>query len=216
MNMPTTSQELADSPFIQSTGTDAYPATAITGKDKTEDRDSNIVRVDFTKKRLKGTSSEVPDLPKKDTISDFLAPIVASTKYSSAVHEKQSRAFLQSMRPFLITDILNALHEVQPFAGTAKAAMYIYQIFETKTKMESLIYDDSILEIIRALYDSLACNDRWTDYNAKQYQKAFNIIEPLLKLYPVSQGEIDRAILALEEEGFDTTPYALAEEESST
>jgi hypothetical protein len=75
--------------------------------------------------------------------------------------------------------------------------------------MEQVIGDDSIMYVMRAFYDAIAYEGRWSEYSAEQYRKVLDILKPLSGLYPVSLGETEKAIMALEDVGFDTTPFPL-------
>jgi hypothetical protein len=166
---------------------------------------SNIIYVDFVAKKL-------PEATKAGSTENILVyPSVSGKSVSRST--EHSRAFLQAMRPYFLSDMLTGLKAVQKYAGTPKAAVYIDQILTAKVKMEEVIGEDSIMPTIRAFYDAIACDGRWLDYSAEQYQKVFDILEPLSKLYPVSSGETERAVMALEDAGFDTTPFALEETE---
>jgi len=59
-----------------------------------------------------------------------------------------------------------------------------------------------------ALYDALAFQNRWIDYNASQYKGAHSLLTTLLHSQ-LSKKDVELAILALEDLGFDTLPFGV-------
>ena len=124
-----------------------------------------------------------------------------------------SRQFVKAMRPLFLTPILKSLHDIQEYVGTAGAAMYVEQILKKVCEMHEALPNDSIIEVLRALYDSMVQEANWVTYNAKQYQGAYDILGVLSKKFPVTKRQYEKAILKLDEIGFDTLPFTLVEEE---
>jgi hypothetical protein len=123
--------------------------------------------------------------------------------------KQHSKEYLYAMRPKFVKDVLNALKNIQPFACTAGAAMYVDIILTQIRDMESYIPYDSIMEVLRALYDALVYKNNWLKYESGQFQKVLEMLSPLTELFPLTSGEVNRAILKLREFGFDILPYEI-------
>ena len=147
--MPTT--EKIETGSITESATPAITNTFISEQTETIDKNvganSNILEVDFLnkRKRQKETSVEIEKEVTGEERVSFGETIIKT--------EEQSMSYLRAMRPFYLSDILSALTDIQVYAGTPGAAMYIDQLQRAKLQMEDSIYSDSFMEIIRALHD---------------------------------------------------------------
>ena len=119
--------------------------------------------------------------------------------------------FLEVMRAYLAKPILDALDEVQDWAGSPSAAVHVNAILHGIRKMEDHSPDDPFLRILFALYDALAFDNNWTDCTAKQYGEAKAVLERFSKLAVLKAKDVERAITALKRIGFDTMPFTLDE-----
>jgi hypothetical protein len=79
--------------------------------------------------------------------------------------------------------------------------------------MEDKSPDDPFLDVLYAFYDALAYENNWAKYNVQQYANAKNILENLFDRPTITPDVIEKAILALEEIGFQTMPFSFSAEE---
>jgi hypothetical protein len=117
--------------------------------------------------------------------------------------------FMEIMKMHLLDPILDAFDKIQPHANSGDAAVYINRILHTIREMEDRSPKDPFLDILFALYDALAVDNNWTKYTADQYAKAKEVLEKYSKRSILNQKAIEKAIVELEEIGFDTTPFTL-------
>ena len=67
---------------------------------------------------------------------------------------------------------------------------------------------EPLTEVAMALHDAIAFQNRWIDYTANQYKSARNILTTLLNSQ-LHNENVEQAILALEDLGFDTLPFGV-------
>jgi hypothetical protein len=123
--------------------------------------------------------------------------------------KQPSQEYIMIMRSHFVNPILKSLQLIQPFAGTPDAAPYVANILNNIHSMAQSSPGDPFLEILFALYDSLAFQGQWATYIADQFSNAYGILinfagRPHLKL-----DDVEKAIINLENVGFDTTPIPL-------
>jgi len=110
------------------------------------------------------------------------------------------------LRVHFLKDVLDALASLTKQAATPRAADYANSLFKAMRVIRDTLPSDPFSAIIIALHDSLAYKNRWAEYTGQQYQQASDI---LLK-YANQDLKPDRAlkaVLVLEEIGFNTTPF---------
>jgi hypothetical protein len=66
---------------------------------------------------------------------------------------------------------------------------------------------DPFVEVLMALHDALAFENRWAEYSATQYEGARKIIRKLVLPKRLSDEKAEKAMMELERLGFDTTPF---------
>ena len=124
-------------------------------------------------------------------------------------YQKPSNEFLEIMKMHILNPIFDAFDKVQPYASSADAAVYVNKILHTIRQMEDRSPEDPFLDVLFALYDALAFNNNWTNYTAEQYSKAKKVLEKYSKRSLLDQKDVEKAIIELEDIGFDTTPFIL-------
>jgi len=87
--------------------------------------------------------------------------------------------------------------------------MYADSILRTIRAMRDLVPFDPYTEVAMALYDAMAFQDRWLDYTAEQYEGAHHLLRNLAVRSQLRNNDIENAIIALENLGFDTTPFEM-------
>ncbi|MEM7581264.1 MAG: hypothetical protein AAF316_15755 [Cyanobacteria bacterium P01_A01_bin.80] len=64
--------------------------------------------------------------------------------------------------------------------------------------------DNPITEVVIALCSALFFQNRWIDYTASQYLQAYNLLSSLACQETINNSSVEEAILALENDGFNT------------
>jgi len=103
--------------------------------------------------------------------------------------------------------ILTDLHQIQQHYGKPTAAVYADSLLHTMREMRDLLPFDPYLEVVMALYDALAFQNRWSECSSNQYAGAYSVLKNLVKQESLSDDKVEKAIMSLEELGFDTTPF---------
>lgn len=139
----------------------------------------------------------------QDRISEFRTPYATSSPQTGI-------DFLETMRAGFIKPLLEALKKIELHACTSSAAVYVNRILHKIREMEERSPNDPILEVLFAFYDALACDGLWATYTSDQYAKVRELLSRLTQRSSLRSNDIEKAIRALEDIGFDTTPYSLS------
>ena len=120
-----------------------------------------------------------------------------------------SPKFIRITRAIFVKSILHALDAIQSFAQTPDAALYVHQILHQIREFETTCPDDPFLEILSGLYMALAYDNLWADYEAGQFAAVLKILKNFADRSVLKPADIEKAIMKLEEAGFDTTPIPI-------
>ncbi|MEM7535796.1 MAG: hypothetical protein AAF639_26695 [Chloroflexota bacterium] len=118
--------------------------------------------------------------------------------------------FVWVSRLELMQPILQCLMQVQPHAGTSIATIYLDQIQHKICEWHERYPDDSILEILFALYNALSVDG--LSYFDDQFALARWLFISLCESHTfdeISNKVIAESIMELESIGFNTTPYSI-------
>jgi hypothetical protein len=111
------------------------------------------------------------------------------------------------LRSHFANGVVENLRKLQKHAGTARAAMYAASVFQMVRQMRDLAPLDPYLEAVMALHDALAFENSWMKYSVPQYEAAAKVLERLAAEKAVTAEKVEKAIVRLEQIGFDTTPF---------
>jgi hypothetical protein len=137
-------------------------------------------------------------------------PLILRVSRQSTVDQEGQ----QVLRAHFAREICTALRKIQPYCGKPGAAMYADVLLRSMRAMRDLAAQDPLLEVILALHDALAYKGRWADFRADQYEGAYQVVRTLSKRRAIRDNEIEKAIIKLENLGFDTTPFVLSSEDN--
>ena len=135
---------------------------------------------------------------------------IASEAEASSVEDSSpepSRDFLEIIRMHFLNPIIDAFDELQSYAESPNAAVYINEILHLIKEIEARSPQDPYLNILMALYDALAFNNNWTQYDQDQLKGAKDTLVKYSKRNALNQRTVEKAIIELEVLGFDTTPF---------
>jgi hypothetical protein len=112
------------------------------------------------------------------------------------------------LRAHFAKQILADLVTIQGRSGQPTAAVYADSILRTIRQFRDLAPYDSYLEILMALYDAMAYENRWLEYSSTQYEDAHSILKSYAN-QQLDNSKVGKAITKLEELGFATIPFGV-------
>lgn len=105
--------------------------------------------------------------------------------------------------------ILEDLQKLSTCSGEPMAAVYADNLLREMHLLRDNYTDNPITEVVIALHDALFFQNRWIDYTASQYLQAYNLLSSLTQLETINNSSVEEAILALENDGFNTLPFGV-------
>ena len=125
-----------------------------------------------------------------------------------------SEDYLQIIRAHYMKIILQSIRNVQQYAGTPNATVYIHKILHTIRDFEDKSPDDALLEVLFAFYDAFAYENKWATYSSVQFKKAEEILNQVTEK-SIRSKNIEKAIAALDCAGFDIIPFQFSLEDDT-
>jgi hypothetical protein len=121
---------------------------------------------------------------------------------------------LEISRVEITKAILVDLQKLSSYSGEPIAAVYADNLLRTMRSLRDKYIHDPCTEVVMALHDALAYSNRWIDYNASQYQGAYDLLASLVNQVSITNLSVEDSILALEDLGFDTLPFGVKLDDS--
>lgn len=115
----------------------------------------------------------------------------------------------QILRTHYANQLLAELAQLEQHCAEPIAARYAGSLLSTMRTVRDVAPFDPFVDVVVALHHALAFENRWADYSARQYQEACEVLKKLGQRKSVSDDKAAKAIIELEEIGFDTTPFTL-------
>jgi len=106
--------------------------------------------------------------------------------------------------------LLSDLEELSRCAGEPVAAVFVDSLLRKIHDMLEQYMGEPYTEVAIALHDALAHQNRWLDYTGEQYQNAYNLFLDLVDQETISNTEVEKSIIALENIGFNTLPFSIS------
>ncbi len=113
------------------------------------------------------------------------------------------------LRTHFANQILADLNKIQKHCRNINVAVYVDSLLRTMRAMEELSPYDPYIEVVIALHDALAYKNSWEKFSAEQYKGAYRVLKELAKRQRINNDIAEKAIMKLEELGFNTTPFRL-------
>ncbi len=120
---------------------------------------------------------------------------------------------MSKTRAEFVKPILKALDGIQPYAKTPNASLYANEILHKIRELEDISPNDPFLEILSGFYVALAFDNQWTDYKAEQYAAIRKTLKKFADRPTLKPSEVEKAVMEIEEIGFDTTPIPIVPED---
>jgi len=113
------------------------------------------------------------------------------------------------VRAHFASQILADLQMLAAHCREAIAARYASSLLRTMRTMRDVAPLDPFVEVLMALHDAMVFENRWTDYEADQYQAAHEVLKKLTKPKRLTSDKAEKALMELDDIGFDTTPFVM-------
>ncbi|NER24096.1 MAG: hypothetical protein F6J96_26010 [Symploca sp. SIO1C2] len=108
----------------------------------------------------------------------------------------------------LANQILLDIKKIQSYYGEPIAAIYVDNLLRTMQTLRDRLPSEPYTEVFMALHDAMAASNRWLDYKPHQYQGVHDVMITFINSQ-LTNEDVEKAILALEELGFDTLPFGV-------
>ncbi len=122
---------------------------------------------------------------------------------------KQKKNVQLILRKHYVKKILADLQEIQSYCDDPGAAIFASNILQNIQRMRDENPDDPYLEILMALYDAMAYQNSWSEYNSEQYKEAHKVLKQCLEHENISEDRLEKSIIKLTKVGFRTLPFKL-------
>jgi len=114
----------------------------------------------------------------------------------------------QILRAHFAKEILRSLEQLAGCAAEPIAARYAGIMLRAMRTLRDMNPYDPYVEVAMALHDALAFENRWAQVPGERYRGALDVLKKLHRLRRIDNAKAEKAIVDLEEIGFDTTPFA--------
>ncbi len=110
--------------------------------------------------------------------------------------------------------ILDNLKKVQSYIGDASMSVFVCNALMSIDRLSDASPHDPFINILMALYDALAFDNKWTEYTQVQYQAAVDIVFKYCNDAKMTSQKAAKGILELERVGFSTIPFHIEVDEN--
>lgn len=115
------------------------------------------------------------------------------------------------LRSHFANQLLPSLKALADHSDEVTAARYVADLLTTMRTARDIAPFDPFLDVVLALHDALAADNRWIEYSSEQLAGAYDVLRKCSQYSTISNDKAEKAILELEELGFDTTPFSLGD-----
>lgn len=192
-------------PIVQARLTDANDYPASTSAVRT--RDATVQTSDKEKAENFGTPTIAANQPSTARIFDLKTRSEAvdiGTTPATAISRDANAERI--MRAHFANDVLSDLKNIRTHCGDPSASPYVNRLLRTILRFRDRSPLDPFLEILMALYDSMIFENRWTSYDAAQYEGAYTVVRAYASQH-LDNKKISKGIMKLQRLGFDTIPF---------
>lgn len=134
--------------------------------------------------------------------------------------EKQQEVlrFVQSLQPSSLTTqkdlrisfaekILPDLQRIHRDRDESPSPVYADSLIRTMREMRDRSPEDPFTQVVMALHNAMAFENRWVTYTGDQYLGAYTLLESLVAQDDLQPEEVQQAIHGLNRLGFETMPF---------
>jgi hypothetical protein len=103
--------------------------------------------------------------------------------------------------------MLPDLEQLSKCAEEPVAVVFADSLLRKMRSLHDAHMHDPYTEAVMALHDALAHQNRWINYNSKQYEGAYNLFSALVDKNTITNADVENTIISLENIGFNTLPF---------
>jgi hypothetical protein len=122
---------------------------------------------------------------------------------------------LEASAAEMTKSMLPDLEQLSKCAEEPVAAVFADSLLRKMRSLHDAYMYDPYTEVILALHDALAHQNRWINYTSKQYEGAYNLFSALVNQNTITNTDVENAIITLENLGFNTLPFGTILEDDS-
>ena len=103
--------------------------------------------------------------------------------------------------------MLPDLEQLSKCAEEPVAAVFADSLLRKMRSLHDVYMYNPYTEVVMALHDALAHQNRWINYTSKQYEGAYKLFLALVNQNTINNSDVENAIISLEHLGFNTLPF---------
>ncbi|SRR6266498_967087 len=111
-------------------------------------------------------------------------------------------------RSYFGRQILADIVQLQKHTGEPTAAIYADSILKNIRRFRDRAPLEPFLEVLMALHDAMAFENRWIRYDATQYEGALKLLKSYVN-QKLDNSKSSKAIVKLSQLGFETIPFGV-------
>lgn len=114
---------------------------------------------------------------------------------------------LEASAAEITKSMLPDLEQLSKCAEEPVAAVFADSLLRKMRSLHDAYMYDPYTEVVMALHDALAHQNRWINYTSKQYEGAYYLFSVLVNQNAIANTDVENAIISLENIGFNTLPF---------
>ena len=173
-----------------------------------------VEKIEIANKRESSRETSVIENRIVDETDSLSQNMTESTKKrvrnDIAVPVDPSPTYLSVMSSHFVNDIVCELGQLEGMdSDSPSRTSCVDSVLQSICKMRKFAIDDVFSDLLLAFYDALTVDNKWTEYTNDQYGAARDLMIKLSERKNLREEAVDRALIKLEDIGFDTTPYSM-------
>ena len=173
-----------------------------------------IEKLEIADKRENSRETSIVENRIADETDSLSQNVTESTKKKVrkdiAVPADPSPTYLAVMRSHFVNDIVYDLGQLERVdSDSPSRTACVDSVLQSISRMRKFALDDVFSDLLLAFYDALTVDNKWTEYTNDQYGAARDLMIELSGRKNLREEAVDRALIKLEDIGFDTTPYSM-------
>lgn len=118
-----------------------------------------------------------------------------------------SKTALEASAVEITKSMLPDLEQLSKCASEPVAVVFADSLLRKMRSLHDAHMYGHYTEVVMALHDALAHQNRWINYTSKQYEGAYNLFSSLVNQNTINNADVENAIISLEKIGFNTLPF---------
>ena len=118
-----------------------------------------------------------------------------------------SKTALEASAVEITKSMLPDLEQLSKCAEEPVAVVFADSLLRKMRSLHDAHMYGHYTEVVMALHDALAHQNRWINYTSKQYEAAYCLFSSLVNQNTITNADVENAIISLEKMGFNTLPF---------